>query len=320
MDLDDVVGATAIKYADSMGQLPSLVKIAQGHDKLVAALGGVRGIRLTMHVKDRIIGELTADFEQDVSALGDQAKPFVVDVLTLADVYEPTVEQWEFRAEGNKIVGKGPMEPEALGRLLAVLSPAGAEVASATSESAGGASQPPNSTAAGTQPPPPASDPQNEAAQASQRYYKAIASILDGASRKPSPTQGASWLTTKARVIEQLPILNVDPALVEWGSVVSNTLKRAGQELALGQQKAMVAAQGVASPTAYSSYTSGNEYSTSDTPETRAAYRNAQQQRQQVAQAERGAAAERALAIINDVLPTRAKIRADMVQKYGVEF
>ena len=79
-----------------------------------------------------------------------------------------------------------------------------------------------------------------------------------------------------------------------------------------------MAAQGVASPTAYTNYSpqgGGNS-----TPETRAAYRNAQQQRRQVAQTERGAAGDRAMTIMNQVLPTRGKIRAEMTQKYGVEF
>ncbi|MGB7158607.1 MAG: hypothetical protein WBD40_11110, partial [Tepidisphaeraceae bacterium] len=151
------------------------------------------------------------------------------------------------------------------------------------------------------------------------QYYKAIAAILDSVSKQPSPTQGASWLVGKVRVIEQLPIVNVDPALLEWGNMVSDALSRAAQELALGQNRAMVAAQGIASPVgAYTSYgTVGEGHGNAQAMADR---RNAQQQRRQASQAERGAAAERAFAIVNPILPTRGKIRAQMSQKYGVEF
>ena len=55
-------------------------------------------------------------------------------------------------------------------------------------------------------------------------------------------------------------------------------------------------------------------------PESRAAYRNAQQQRRQAAQEQRVAAAGRAIGFFNEIAPMRGKLRAEMTQKYGVEF
>src|SRR5262249_33121570 len=150
-----------------------------------------------------------------------------------------------------------------------------------------------------------------DAAAASQKYYRAISKMLDNISPKPSPKQGATWLVAQAKVIRQLPVLNVDPALVEWGNSVADAFIRAAQELAIGQQRAGTAALGVASPTAYATE-STNSGSNTDTAETRAAYRNAQMQRQQVSQTERGAAAERAFEIVNSLLGSRGKIRLDM--------
>jgi hypothetical protein len=154
---------------------------------------------------------------------------------------------------------------------------------------------------------------------ASQDYYRVISKKLDTVGTKASPTQTAGALLAHAREIEQLPILNVDPELVKWGGAVADAFSRAGQELALGQQKAKVAAAGVASPVAYTSYTY-NGSTGNTTPEARAAYRNAQQQRQAASQAQRNAAATQAFAHLNEVLPSRGKIRTEMTQKYGVEF
>jgi hypothetical protein len=308
MDLDDLLGATTIAYADSMGDLPSLEKIEQGREKLIGALASVQGLRLTMKVGKAIESQFVVDFGEDVSALGDMAKPFVSDVLRCADIDEPALENWQFKAVGKQIVGTGGMEAEALTRLIAMMAPANAgdAVASGTDGSSPGES------------PVPAIDPKQEAAYASQKYYRAVAGTLNSMGSKTSPSTAASYFVNKARMIEQLPILNVDPDLVQWGAAVADAFNRAAQELHVGQQKAKVAAEGVASPVAYTTYSpqgGGNS-----TPETRAAYRNAQQQRRQAAQSERGAAGERAMTIMNQVLPTRGKIRADMTQKYGVEF
>jgi hypothetical protein len=309
MDLDDVVGATAIEFADSMGHLPSLEKMQDGREKLIGALASVQGLRLSMKVGKTIDSQFIVDFNEDVSALGEMAKPFVSDVLRFADIDEPALEKWQFKAQGKQIVGTGDLEAEALTRLISMLAPAVAEGAVA----AAGAGANSSGDAA-----PPAADGKQEMAYASQKYYRAVAGTLDTISGKASPSTAGSWFVNKARLIEQLPILNVDPALVDWGNQVAEAFNRAAQELLVGQQKAGVAAQGVASPTAYTTYSpqgGGNS-----TPESRAAYRNAQQQRRAVAQAERGAAGDRAMTIMNQVMPTRGKIRAEMTQKYGVEF
>jgi hypothetical protein len=168
-------------------------------------------------------------------------------------------------------------------------------------------------------PAPKPAGPAKSPAAASQEYYRVVSKKLDTIGAKASPTQTAGALTAHAREIEQLPILNVDPELVKWGGTVSDAFSRGAQELGLGQQKARIAAQGVASPVAYTTYTY-NGSTGNTTPEARAAYRNAQQQRQAASQAQRNAAATQAFAILNEVLPSRGKIRAEMTQKYGVEF
>ena len=328
VDLDEVVGVTALKHASAMGQLPSLEGVETGRDKLLSALASVTGTKLNVRATNRLEGEWTIDFDQDVSALGNQAKPFVMDVLSAAGLYEPDMDQWELKAEGKKIVGTRVVELAGLNRLLALLSPGhagetdGAPGSAPEAQTAGAAqtartaAKAPGAAARPTEQPAPAKDP----ATASKSYYRAVAKALDTLGSKPSPRQGASWLVAQARLIQQLPVLNVDPALLEWGNAVADAFTRAAQELALGQQKAMGAAQGVESPTAYTTYDYNAGWNSTDSAETRAAYRNARQERQKVSQAERGAAAERAFGVLNGVLEGRGQIRVEMTQKYGVEF
>jgi len=310
VDLGGAVSVPMLRYGLGLGQFPSLEQFQDNQSKLLAAIASVQGMKISVRATDKLEAEWVIDFDGDVTALGDQAKAFVSDVLTVADLYEGDLEQWNFKAAGKQIIGTGSMNPESLNRLLALLSPGDATpAASAAPRAAANGAQPAAANGAARNP-----------AEASRQYYRAVARILDGVSPKPSPRQSASWLLAQARIIRQLPVLDVDPALIEWGNTVADTFVRVGQELAAGQQRAQVAALGVQSPTAVTTWTDHSEGSTSDSPETRAAFRNAQQQRRQVSQQERGAAAERAFAIFNDVLSTRGRIRAEMTQKYGIEF
>ena len=323
VDLDDVVGAPALRYAFGMGKLPSLEKVEGPEaDKLMQALASVRGMTITMRVADQIKAQWTIEFEQPVAALGAQAKPFVIDVMTAADLYEPGLDQWEFKVDGKRIVGTGTMELAGVNRLIGLLSPINVGDADASAKATpaagdGGAVPPTDASTAAR--PASTDDPQKRAAAASQAYYRAVSKKLDTIKVKPSPQQGAAWLVAQARQIEQLPLMDVDPELTEWGATVSNAFYRAAQELSVGQQRAQVASDRIETPVSQTAYTPSGSGS-ADTPESRAAFRNAQRQRREAAQNERAQAAERAFNVFNEILPTRQKIRAAMVQKYGVEF
>jgi hypothetical protein len=309
VDLNGAVGVAALRYALSMGQFQSLEQIQEGQDKLIAALTSVKGMKINVRATDKLEAQWLIDFDADVSALGSQVKPFIADALTAADLYEADAEQWDFKVSGKQIVGTGTMSPEGLNRLLMLLSPGDAAPATTIAQVAPDGARPAGESTSARNP-----------AEASRQYYRAVAKILDGVSPKPSPRQSATWLVTQSRLIRQLPVLDVDPALIEWGNSVADTFVRVGQELAMGQQRGQVASLGVQSPTAFTTSTDHSEGSSTDSPETRAAFRNAQQQRRQVAQQERTVAAERAFAVFNDVLSTRGRIRAEMTQKYGIEF
>jgi hypothetical protein len=298
-----------------MGQLPSLEKLEESQPGLASALASVTDMQIRWHFTDKLEAQWVINFGQSVGALGDQTEPFVVDVLKAAGWYEPGIESnWEFKVNGNTITGTGKMEFPRFARLVAMLGPGDeAEPAQAGQAAAAPTSGDPKPSAAGG-----GDSSQNAMAVASQKYYRAIAKSLGAISIKDSPTAGANWLLAQARQFEQLPVLNVDPDLLAWGQNVTQGYYRAGQELALGQQSAKMAAGQVASPTGYTEAApNGGGVETADT---RAAYKNAQEQRRNAATAQRQAAAQRALDILNPLVEARGKLRVDMTQRYGIEF
>jgi hypothetical protein len=155
-------------------------------------------------------------------------------------------------------------------------------------------------------------------AEASQRYYKVIAANLDNFRPGTSLAETATWGRATAKRIDQLPILNVDPALVEWGTMVSTRLKQAIASGAVGQTQVNARVAGVMDP-GYTSYTYDNE-GNYQTDINRAEQENAKRQRRQASLEQKAQAQEQAMRIINEIAETRPKIRAAMVEKYQVEF
>ena len=72
-----------------MGQLPSLEKLEGDPNKLVQALASVKGMTITMRAADKINAQWVIDFEQPVTELGAQVKPFVLEAMAAADLFEP---------------------------------------------------------------------------------------------------------------------------------------------------------------------------------------------------------------------------------------
>lgn len=313
MDLSNAVGPGATAYAFRMGSLPSLEKIESNRDKLLAAIGSVKGLKLAMTVTSKIDATVTIDFDQDVSALGSDAKGLISDVLTAAGLLDDNFSTWQFTASGKTIVGKGVSDNEVIKHLAAILSPGdmGAAGAAAAPQSSGG-----DTGAGGAPAPMPAMSP----AAASQAYYRSVSKILDQMQAQASPTQSGQWLLARSRVIQQLPILGVDPELLQWGNQISDAFTTAAGILAIGQQQAQAAAQGVASPVASGNVNWDGQQQSSDDAGSRAAFRNAQQQRRQVAQQQRAQAAAGAAQVLAKSMESRGQIRAAMTQKYGVEF
>jgi hypothetical protein len=156
-------------------------------------------------------------------------------------------------------------------------------------------------------------------AVASQRYYKAVCAILDNFSGGKSPSETATWLRAGAKRIDQLPILNVDPSLVEWGGMVSTKMKQATGVGVVAQSQMNARVAGVMDPT-YATWDKDYSGDTTNDSANRVASENARNQRRQAALEQKAQAQEQALGILNEIAETRPKVRADMVAKYKVEF
>jgi len=255
---------------------------------------------LTINVNEDVSGRAVVDLGRDASMLQASAKPIMMGVLNTAGFRIDDMEQWTYTAMGTQVKLEGKLSTAALRKLLSIVQSPIPAVATANVTTAPGGDVPASPAAA------------------SQRYYKIICANLDNFTAGTSASQSASWARAAAKRIEQLPILNVDPQLVQWGSMVALKLKQAGGGMAMAQTQMNARVSGVMNP-AYSDSYYDNE-GTYHSAQNRADMENASRHRKQVALEQKAQAQEQALRVLNEIAETRPAIRAAMVEKYKVEF
>jgi hypothetical protein len=250
-------------------------------------------------------------FGQDASHLRKAAKALMLEVLNVAGMRHPDIEKWTFTAAGNEVSMEGELSDEGLRMLLGVVQ----SPMPASSPAVAGA-RPPKGGVKPAKAAPPA-DP----AVASQRYYKSVTTILDGLEQGTSLSQTSTWFRNSARRIDTLPILNVDPELVQWAAAASTKLKQVAGVASVGQLQVSASVAG-----AQAGYRPYGTYDYDDNGDYRANRANRaeaeanRQQRRHAALEKRAQAQAAGLQILNELVDARAKVRADMTAKYKVEF
>ena len=298
MDLEGAYGLPQIrKFLEDQDikEVPN-----QRLDATAEVLGSMKGIRLDVSVGEAITGRASVQFDRDAAVLRACAKPVMLAVLKRAGMRTDDVQDWKFAVEGKQLSMQGNLSAAGLRELLGMVqSPIPAATVAAPTTS--GAAQP-------------AADP----AQASVRYYKTVDACLKNLREGNSVTATATSLRNAAKRIEQLPILRVDPALVQWGAMVSAKLKQAAATLSVGQVQINARVAGVKDPD-YVSY-NYDQYGNAISSNSNVTNENANKERRQLASQQKAEIYQQALNILNEIGETTPRIRGDMVAKYNVEF
>lgn len=265
-------------------------------------LSTLKGIKLTVTFGDDVAGQALIQFGSDAALLKDAVKPVVLQTLSRRGMNIVDFSNWDFTVNGNEIRGQGKLTTFTLKRLLSL---ADAPV--------------PNTDAPASKDEAPAVT----AAAASQAYFKKITGILDGVKKAPSLGDQATWMRRDARRIGDMPILNVDPDLVAWGSDVAARLSATAASLMGGQQEMRATVGQIATPTPSThDYTwNGDYYAESvNDAEYRRQLTNWRDQRRAAAGNQYAATLDEAFKTLDGLNASRSIIRQKMTAKYNVEF
>jgi hypothetical protein len=180
----------------------------------------VRGIRLSLRVDDAINGTLTVDFTGSVQPLKSIAKPLFLEALSETGLYLEDLANWNTEVSEKSVTLTGTLSTRGFRRVSMLV-----QTPSVTSSplELGGANPPQRIE----------NRPVNETVVSTQNYYSAIGTILtDLRDEKTKSTKDlANWYDRYAQRIDQLPILNVDPDLLNYGADVAGKLRAVGLSL-----------------------------------------------------------------------------------------
>ena len=287
-------------------------------DKLAEAVASLQGITLGIVVKDRIYGALKVDFDQDISAIKDIAKPLLLEILSNNGAMIDEFESWEAKVSPHQIQLQGALYQSGLRRILSVLN-APPSLQDAAGSGASSSTPPSASTE---------SDEESLKRVSSQQYFKSVGSLVDDLQkRKDIKTMGqvGIWFGRYARKIDELPMLNVDPMLLDYGAYVSDSLRQAETSLRdVGGKKRVRQLNAPAqydvygrSGAAYGRWGGYGYYGGSVAVED---WRATAQNRARIATEERVSGAKSARDIMQGIAGATADVRREMTKKYQAEF
>jgi len=326
LDLDGVFPPERV--ATYLANRKELDKFQVDRAKLAELLGSIQGVRVGVRIGDQPRGRLTVDFGQDASATAPYAKTLILETLANAGMKIDDFDAWEPDVRGKMVSLQGSLSAAGLRQLMSIIEPPlPPESAAARRQLAKGEIEveSPGQLAANK-------------GQSTLRYFKSVETLLKdlkGSMRNMKTIgQHAVWFDKYARKIETLPMLNVDPELLDFGQFVTKTLRNGALDVRnlcidAGVAKGQVQ-QGMVNPYYYGGYgyDRGGAYGGNGwygPGVTAVNYLDAELQ-QQAAQRRairtqtRGDSYASMYAMRDQIVQTASGIRRKMTEKYQIEF
>lgn len=267
----------------------------------VPILASLQGVMLRVAIKDDVQAELQINFAKDVTPLEAIAKQLVINAVGDAGVQIEEMEQWKSKVDGKSIRMMGKLSPSGQRRVFSVVEMPSAKFSLLNEEdgpSAGGSKE-------------------SKMRESSLVYYRSVDALLKDLKRDLRGNKAVSAILERfATKIDRMPILNVDPALLDYGADVSETLRMVALSRRKGGIQAGVATAGMGGR-GYADYSYDYGYGGSDryagarvSATDRTAYKA------QAMAASKNARVEGA----KQIAESTAAIRRAMTEKYQVEF
>ncbi len=312
LDLQDVTCAMKVRRRLEVEKFDSLEGKNPDLDALSQVIGGIRGVKLSVAIGEEATGKGVVDFDRDTAVLASFAKPLLLELLSQMGASIDDFEGWQVTAKGKQVSFEGKLSTDGLRRLLSVVEPPAPAQADSASPVKTGASE------------------KDVKAAAAQQYYKAAREIfqkldkqLQGGRSPVSPATMAVWMKRDATAISRLPILNVDPDLVQFAANMSVRLNDAARLMSEGTLQTQARTSGVRTGYVHrDSYSYGDDYRNAhdDRVAKSADRRDVRAQRQQATNEEKAKIVSQAGEIFAGAKQEAELIRIEMTKRYQMEF
>ena len=287
LDMEGVVPESVVR--EKLKSSSALAGKKVDVEELTTLLTSIQGVTFEVVFKEARHARFLIDFGQDAKPLASVGKPLLLEILAGAGARIEDFDTWKSKVDGKQFILTGTLSATGMRKVFSLI-----DAPVATFSQADKALTAKTATAAQN----------SQAAYASQSYFKSIDSVLRDV-RNDSRTadsfgQNALWLAGWARQIDRIPMVGVDPDLLDYGGFVAEHLRGASAAL-----------QGVGiagSQRAAQVYNNGYEWNP------------VASERRAVRADERAKGVTSARDILRQIENATSDIRRSMAKKYNVNF
>lgn len=203
-------------------------KVVQDQKADIAALtklfSGVVGVTFHVRIRDKMVGDFAVHFGHDVSSIKSYAKPLLLEFLSRAGASFGDFKNWKLvvSPKGTILSLEGPISDRGLRRLMSIIELPRHQKHPGSRDKHGSP---------------------GIVAEATQKHFQAVSGLLEELTdKKGNDTLGHQdmlWFQRYARKIDRLPLLNVDPDVQGYSGQISSLLMQAANALEGTRQAAM---------------------------------------------------------------------------------
>ncbi len=310
----DLAGALAPQRVENyLGAHADLLKQAKVEPKAVAdLLAGIQGIRLGIRIAEQPTARLAVDFNRAVSLPPEFVKQLLLTVLGDAGVMIDDLNQWTPQVSGTEASLSGTFTKNGLRRVTTLISSPAPSMETKEREAS-------------------PSDSKNMG-KATLARFQAVTGLFDDLKQDwrdmKSLAHGAVYFDKYARKIEQMPILNVDPEMLDYSQFVAEQMRAASGAVRTMGVRGGVRESQVTAPDAgvyssgygYGGYRYGAYGSYGGYYSPREQARDIGAERRRIQAQEKGVMAGNVSNVRDEVIAATNDIRRKMTQKYQMEF
>lgn len=309
IDLTDAISRTAIQQA--MEASPAIAASDVDPAAATDALASLEGMTLGVVVKAKATGSLRVDFSKPITAIEPVAKKLLLEALEQAGLAIDELYDWKLQTSEQGFRLSGPLGQSGLRRLFSFIELDASGVA-------GG------DVAAAAKP-----EPGQVSSSATKEHYDGVRKYLRDLKLETgakSYASIASWFDRYAGRIDRLPLLNVDPQMLDYSATVVKQLRDCSMAIrGVGIRTSGRSAGVQGQSSGYGGYNDPyyagpTVFSGSTYEQGKDAVRDAAAQRQAIGRQERATGSASVQEIVAQIKQETSAIRREMTQKHGIEF
>lgn len=266
----------------------------------VEMMSGIRGVMLDVTLTNRLDGILRVDFDSAMTLTPKAGRDFLLQALSSLDLEIPGLEDWHATMTSHALQLEGALSSAAMRRILSLVEPPNPDFDPASDADTAAPSEP-------------------DVAAISKDYFDSVSTLVDDLETTSAKYKNDSvWFDRYADKIDRLPILHVDPELVDFGLKTAETLRemsyrRKTNRARTGQQNSRLRASGSGTDYGYTNrYGVRSSYYDQDVDAGRAVTAN-----QSISNSQNAITRIEGFKLIQDA---ESEIRRTMTTRYEIEF